>query len=46
MKPALTHTPSPSCLCRSFVMELAVPSDQPQDYWVRRGVAFLLSLAE
>lgn len=30
----------------NFVMELMVPSDQPQDHWIRRGVAFLLSLAD
>ncbi len=30
----------------NFVMELMIPSDQPQDHWVRRGVAFLLSLAD
>ncbi|MEW5317509.1 MAG: hypothetical protein WDW38_008798 [Sanguina aurantia] len=30
----------------NFVMELMVPSPLPQEHWVRRGVAFLLSLAE
>ncbi|KAF6265404.1 dynein heavy chain 6 [Scenedesmus sp. NREL 46B-D3] len=30
----------------NFVMELMIPSDQPQDHWIRRGVAFLLSLAD
>eukprot|EP00879_Flechtneria_rotunda_P017460 GHRR01018298.1.p1 GENE.GHRR01018298.1~~GHRR01018298.1.p1 ORF type:complete len:1011 (+),score=303.03 GHRR01018298.1:919-3951(+) len=30
----------------NFVMELMVPSDRPQDHWIRRGVAFLLSLAD
>ncbi|KAG2430891.1 hypothetical protein HXX76_009864 [Chlamydomonas incerta] len=30
----------------NFVMELMIPSDQPQDHWTRRGVAFLLSLAD
>eukprot|EP00798_Chlamydomonas_sp_ICE-L_P024948 gene24948-10604_t len=30
----------------NFVMELMIPSDQPQDHWIRRGVAFLLSLAQ
>ncbi|KAL6759980.1 dynein heavy chain 6 [Haematococcus lacustris] len=29
----------------NFVMELLIPSDRPQDVWVRAGVAFLLSLA-
>ncbi len=29
----------------NFVMELMIPSDKPQDYWIRAGVAFLLSLA-
>ena len=30
----------------NFVMELMIPSDKPQDHWTRRGVAFLLSLAD
>lgn len=30
----------------NFVMELRVPSDRPQEAWVRAGVAFLLSLAD
>ncbi|KAK9829119.1 hypothetical protein WJX72_004004 [[Myrmecia] bisecta] len=30
----------------NFVMDLMIPSDKPQDHWVRRGVAFLLSLAD
>ncbi|GFR44543.1 hypothetical protein Agub_g5814 [Astrephomene gubernaculifera] len=30
----------------NFVMELMIPSDMPQDHWIRRGVAFLLSLAD
>uniref|UniRef100_A0A383V949 AAA+ ATPase domain-containing protein n=1 Tax=Tetradesmus obliquus TaxID=3088 RepID=A0A383V949_TETOB len=30
----------------NFVMELMIPSDQPQDHWIRRGVAFMLSLAD
>lgn len=30
----------------NFVMELMVPSEQPQDHWIRRGVAFLLALAD
>jgi dynein heavy chain len=30
----------------NFVMELMIPSDQPQDHWIRRGVAFLLALAD
>ncbi len=29
----------------NFVMELMIPSSRPQDYWIRAGVAFLLSLA-
>jgi len=30
----------------NFVMELMIPTQQPQDHWIRRGVAFLLSLAD
>jgi dynein heavy chain len=30
----------------NFVMELMIPTDQPQDHWIRMGVAFLLSLAD
>lgn len=30
----------------NYVMDVLVPSDQPQDHWVRRGVAFLLALAD
>lgn len=30
----------------NFVMELMIPSEQPQDHWIRRGVAFLLALAD
>jgi dynein heavy chain len=30
----------------NFVMELQVPSSQPQDKWIRAGVAFVLSLPE
>ena len=30
----------------NFVMELMVPSKASQDHWTRRGVAFLLSLAD
>ena len=29
----------------NFVMDLMIPSDRPQDHWIRRGVAFLLGLA-
>jgi hypothetical protein len=29
----------------NFVTDLMIPSDRPQDHWIRRGVAFLLSLA-
>jgi dynein heavy chain len=28
----------------NFVMDLQIPSDKSQDYWIRGGVAFLLSL--
>lgn len=30
----------------NFVMDLMIPSDQHEDHWIRRGVAFLLSLSE
>lgn len=30
----------------NFVMELMIPSAKPQGHWIRRGVAFLLSLAD
>jgi len=30
----------------NFVMELQIPSDKPQDHWIRRGVAYVLSLAD
>lgn len=30
----------------NFVMDLMIPSNQPQGHWIRRGVAFLLALAD
>ncbi len=30
----------------NFVMNVELPSDKPNDYWVRRGVAMLLSLSD
>ncbi|WZN65433.1 heavy chain of dynein [Chloropicon roscoffensis] len=30
----------------NFVMDIQLPSDRPQDYWIRGGVALLLELSE
>jgi len=30
----------------NFVMNVELPSDKPNEYWVRRGVAMLLSLSD
>ena len=30
----------------NFVMDIMIPSNQPQHHWIRRGVAFLLCLAD
>ena len=30
----------------NFVMDILLPSDRPQDYWIRGGVALLLELSE
>ena len=30
----------------NFVMDILLPSDRPQEYWIRGGVALLLELSE